>query len=56
LPDAATDARATNYRIAIRIFRFEHAPMFIRTPILDAVILSVLVAEFVGAALRLAAG
>jgi hypothetical protein len=55
-PDIATDARAANSGIVIRRVRFEPVRMFIRAPIFDAVILSVLVAELVGAAVRLAGG
>jgi len=36
--------------------RSQHAQMFIRTPIFDAVILSVIVAELVAVAVRFAGG
>ena len=55
-PDTATNQRAANSRIVIDDVRSQHAQMFIRTPIFDAVILSVIVAELVAVAVRFAGG
>ena len=55
-PDTATNQRAANSGIVIDDVRSQHARMFIRTPIFDAVILSVIVAELVAVAVRFAGG